>query len=86
MSGTTSARAAPGYAPGMAEDMVGRSGRVTGTVGPGTVGEVMIAVRGGAEAFLAHPALAGERFEVGSVVTVVEYMPPRTVYVAAAYG
>ncbi|MEZ0092760.1 hypothetical protein [Streptacidiphilus sp. EB129] len=62
--------------------MVGRQGRVTGTVGPGLVGEVVIAVRGGAEAFLAHPAVPGERIPVGSVVVVQEYHPPRTVYVA----
>jgi hypothetical protein len=42
--------------------MVGLQGRVTGTVGPGLVGEVMVHVpaRGGTEAFLAHPAVPGE--------------------------
>ncbi|MFF2192776.1 hypothetical protein [Streptomyces sp. NPDC058157] len=66
--------------------MVGMTGRVTGTVGPGLVGEVIVHIRGGAEHFLAHPA-PGEsaRIEVGSVVTVVEYQPPRTVYVMAVY-
>ncbi|MCD0482272.1 hypothetical protein LO771_07555 [Streptacidiphilus sp. ASG 303] len=66
--------------------MVGLQGRVTGTVGPGLVGEVMVAVRGGAEAFLALPADPGERIAVGTQVVVVEYQPPRTVYVAPAYG
>ncbi|WP_184349939.1 hypothetical protein [Streptomyces olivoverticillatus] len=66
--------------------MVGELGRVTGTVGPGLVGEVMVRVRGGAEAFLAYAAEPGERMERGTVVLVVEYQPPRTVYVAAAYG
>ncbi|MFI1969899.1 hypothetical protein BLA24_17710 [Streptomyces cinnamoneus] len=66
--------------------MVGRLGRVTGTVGPGLVGEVMVRVRGGAEAFLAYASEPGERFERGAVVVVVEHLPPRTVYVAAAYG
>lgn len=66
--------------------MVGALGRVTGTVGPGLVGEVMVRVRGGAEAFLAYPAEGDERIERGTVVLVVEYLPPRTVYVTPAYG
>ncbi|MCX5504873.1 hypothetical protein OG887_36720 [Streptomyces sp. NBC_00053] len=66
--------------------MVGLVGRVTGTVGPGLVGEVMVRIRGGAEHFLAHPVSAKERIEVGTVVTVIEHLPPRTVYVAPAYG
>ncbi|MEV0275135.1 hypothetical protein AB0I22_01940 [Streptomyces sp. NPDC050610] len=66
--------------------MIGERGRVTGTVGPGLVGEVMVRVRGGAEAFLAYAVEPGERLERGTVVLVVEYQPPRTVYVMAAYG
>ncbi|MFF9817258.1 hypothetical protein [Streptomyces sp. NPDC014006] len=65
--------------------MVGLMGRVTGTVGPGLVGEVIVRVRGGAEHFLAHPASGAGRLECGTVVMVVEYLPPRTVYVTAAY-
>ncbi|MER5447525.1 hypothetical protein ACFV29_29265 [Streptomyces sp. NPDC059690] len=65
--------------------MVGLMGRVTGTVGPGLVGEVIVRVRGGAEHFLAHPAPGTARIERGTVVTVVEYLPPRTVYVTEAY-
>ncbi|MFF8726569.1 hypothetical protein ACF073_08770 [Streptomyces sp. NPDC015171] len=65
--------------------MVGLMGRVTGTVGPGLVGEVMVRVRGGAEHFLAHPADGSARITTGTVVTVVEYLPPRTVYVMAVY-
>lgn len=66
--------------------MVGLLGRVTGTVGPGLVGEVIVRVRGGAEHFLAYAASGTERIERGTVVTVVEYLPPRTVYVSAVYG
>ncbi|GHD24964.1 hypothetical protein [Streptomyces galbus] len=65
--------------------MVGLMGRVTGTVGPGLVGEVIVRVRGGAEHFLAHPAPGTGRIEPGTVVMVVEYLPPRTVYVTGAY-
>jgi hypothetical protein len=66
--------------------MVGLLGRVTGTIGPGLVGEVIVRVRGGAEHFLAYAATGTERIERGTVVTVVEYLPPRTVYVSAVYG
>lgn len=65
--------------------LVGLMGRVTGTVGPGLVGEVIVRVRGGAEHFLAYPATGTERLERGTVVMVVEHQPPRTVYVQAAY-
>ncbi|MFJ4483149.1 hypothetical protein ACIP3D_12445 [Streptomyces longwoodensis] len=65
--------------------MVGLMGRVTGTVGPGLVGEVIVRVRGGAEHFLAHPAPGTGRIEPGTVIMVVEYLPPRTVYVTGAY-
>ncbi|MFF0430947.1 hypothetical protein ACFYU9_01790 [Streptomyces sp. NPDC004327] len=65
--------------------MVGMLGRVTGTVGPGLVGEVIVRIRGGAEHFLAYPASGADRIELGTVVVVMEYLPPRTVYVTAAY-
>lgn len=65
--------------------LVGLMGRVTGTVGPGLVGEVIVRVRGGAEHFLAYAAVGTERIEPGTVVMVVEHLPPRTVYVSAAY-
>jgi hypothetical protein len=62
--------------------MVGRMGRVTGTVGPGLVGEVMVAIRGGVEAFYASAAEPGETIPVGVTVLVIEYHPPRDVVVA----
>ncbi|MGI5460139.1 hypothetical protein ACQEWB_44665 [Streptomyces sp. CA-249302] len=65
--------------------MVGLMGRVTGTVGPGLVGEVIVRVRGGAEHFLAYRAGGTDRIERGTVVMVVEYQAPRTVYVTEAY-
>ncbi|WP_286258940.1 hypothetical protein [Streptomyces graminofaciens] len=65
--------------------VVGLMGRVTGAVGPGLVGEVIVRVRGGAEHFLAYPAAAKESISPGTLVTVLEYQPPRTVYVSAAY-
>ena len=62
--------------------MVGKVGRVTGTIGPGQVGEVMIPVRGGSEAFHAYASDADETMTTGSRIVVVEYYPPRTVVVA----
>ena len=62
--------------------MVGKRGRVIGRIAPGIVGEVMLPVRGATEAFYAYPAV-DEVIEVGTQV-VVDYDPPRTVYVARA--
>ncbi|MEO3809311.1 hypothetical protein ABGB17_09960 [Sphaerisporangium sp. B11E5] len=64
--------------------MVGRQGRVTGRIGPGLVGEVLVPIRGGVEAFYAHPAIPDEEIPPGTIVVIVEYSPPRTVYVARA--
>ena len=63
--------------------MIGLQGRVTGRIGPGLVGEVMVRVRGGAEAFIAYAIEPGERIPVGTQVVVMEYHAPRTVYVSA---
>jgi hypothetical protein len=62
--------------------VVGKIGRVTGSVKPGAIGEVMIPVRGGSEAFLARAD--GEAIiPAGARVVIVEYHPPRTVVVEA---
>ena len=63
--------------------MIGLQGRVTGRIGPGLTGEVMVRVRGGAEAFIAYAADTEERIAVGALVVVIEYHAPRTVYVSA---
>lgn len=62
--------------------MVGLQGRVTGRIGPGVVGEVMVRVRGGAEAFMAYAFEPDVRLPVGAIVVVMEYHAPRTVYVS----
>ncbi len=66
------------------EGVIGKIGRVTGTIGPGLVGEVMIAVRGGSEAFHAHALDRERRIGSGTRIVVVEYHPPRTVVVDEA--
>lgn len=69
---------------GADESVIGRTGRVTGTIETGQIGEVMIGIRGGTEAYFAHPYLPDEKFQVGQLVVVVEYAEPRIVYVSAA--
>jgi hypothetical protein len=66
----------------LADRMIGKVGRVTGTIGPGRLGEVMISIRGGTEAFNAYAADSGETIPTGTRVVVVEYYPPRTVVVS----
>lgn len=61
--------------------MVGRQGRVTGRIAPGLVGEVMVSVRGGSEAFHAYGLMPDVEIAKGALVIVVEYQAPRTVYV-----
>ena len=65
-----------------AHQMVGRVGRVTGTIAPDRIGEVMIAIRGGSEAFHAYSAEREDTIQTGRRVVVVEYFPPRTVVVS----
>jgi hypothetical protein len=62
--------------------MIGRVGRVTGTIAPGRIGEVMIAIRGGSEAFNAYATDSQDTITPGTRVVVVEYFPPRTVVVS----
>ena len=66
----------------MHQQPVGSKGRVTSTGGilPGRTGEVMVAIRGGVEAFLARDADGGEIAPYTAVV-VIEYQPPRLVLV-----
>jgi len=62
--------------------MVGKIGRVTGTVAPGKIGEVMVSIRGGSEAFHAYASDADDTLATGTRIVVVEYYPPRTVVVS----
>ena len=56
-------------------------GRVTATIGPGKLGEVMVQVRGGSEAFHAYAVDKEDHLTTGTRIVVVEYFPPRTVVV-----
>ncbi len=61
--------------------LVGKVARVIGSIGANRVGEVMIAVRGGTEAFIAYARDASASYDIGARVVVVAYSPPRTVIV-----
>ena len=61
--------------------MIGKAGRVTGTIAPDRVGEVMVPVRGGTEHFHAYAADGEDTIARGARVVVVEYLPPRSVIV-----
>ena len=63
------------------QQMVGKIGRVTGKIGPGVIGEVMVSVRGGTEAFHAYAVDREDEIAPGGRVLVIEYHPPRTVIV-----
>ncbi|MFC6080328.1 hypothetical protein [Sphaerisporangium aureirubrum] len=41
-------------------------------------------IRGGVEAFYAYPSVPDEEIAPGTIVIIVEYSPPRTIYVARA--
>lgn len=61
--------------------LTGKIGRVTGEIGPGTLGEVMLEVRGGTAAYLARPYDGATTYRVGVRVLVMYLEPPQTVFV-----
>ena len=61
--------------------LTGKIGRVTGTIAPGTIGEVMLPFHGGTSAFFAYPFDKTSTFPVGERVLVIYFEPPQTVYV-----
>jgi hypothetical protein len=62
-------------------EIVGKIGRVTGRISPGELGEVMVPIRGGTEAFNAYAADGDDVLATGTRIVVVDYLPPRTVIV-----
>ena len=63
-------------------ELIGKVGRVTRTIEPGKLGEVMIAIRGGSESYYAYSADQEERIESGTRVVVLEHEAARTVIVS----
>jgi hypothetical protein len=66
---------------------VGCPGHVTraGAIRPGRVGEVMVEVAGGVQAYLAHDADGGS-IDPGEEIVVVDQTAPRTVLVTRLYA
>ena len=62
------------------QKLIGKTGRVSGRVEPGRIGEVMLPVRGGTEAYHAY-GVGDDVISTGTRVLVVEVLPPRTVVV-----
>jgi hypothetical protein len=62
--------------------VIGKIGRLVGAIEPGRMGEVMIPIRGGSEAFFAYAADPAEAIPTGTRVVVIEHEPPRTVIVS----
>lgn len=59
----------------------GKIGQVSGAIGPNTLGEVIISIRGGSEAFLARAENNNQEFKPGERVLILEYHAPRNVIV-----
>jgi hypothetical protein len=66
------------------QTVLAKTGRVTGRIAPGTIGEVVLAVRGGSEAFYAYAAEPDQVIETGTRVVVIDFEEPRTVRVLPA--
>jgi hypothetical protein len=67
------------------DHLIGRTGRVTGSIGPGSdrFGEVLFDIRGGRDAYYAQPYDGEESIPVGAEVVVVAHPASRTVLVTA---
>lgn len=65
----------------MSHNPVGKVGRVTGTVRPGGVGEVLLPFGGGSNTFLAYPHDGESTIPVGRTVVVVAVASTGSVFV-----
>jgi hypothetical protein len=61
------------------DTVLAKVGRVTGRIAPRTVGEVMLPIRGGSEAFNACAVDESDVIEPGARVIVIDLEPPRAV-------
>jgi hypothetical protein len=67
---------------GSDHQVIGKVGRLTGEIAAGRMGEVMIPIRGGTEAYFAYASDPDESIPRGTRVVVIEHDPPRTVIVS----
>ena len=62
--------------------MIGKVGRICAEITPGRMGEVMVPIRGGTEAYFAYASDETEAIPKGARVIVLDHDPPRTVIVS----
>ena len=67
---------------GSDDEVVGKVCRVIGAIEAGKMGEVMIPIRGGSEAYFAYASSPDDVISRGERVIVLEHDPPRTVVVS----
>jgi hypothetical protein len=67
---------------GSDDEVVGKVCRVIGAIEAGCMGEVMIPIRGGSEAYFAYASSPDDAIPRGQRVIVLEHDPPRTVVVS----
>jgi hypothetical protein len=65
----------------MSRTLIGTTGRITGTVRPGGVGEIQLPFGGGSNTYLAYPYDGVSTITVGKTATIIEFAPPCSVYV-----
>jgi hypothetical protein len=63
-------------------EVIGKIARVTSTILPGEMGEVLLPIRGGSETYYAYAGDATEEIPEGTRVVVLEHDPPRTLIVS----
>lgn len=62
-------------------DLIGYPARVSALVTATDVGEVIVSVRGGTEAYLAYSARENDKFDRGEQAMIMDVGPGRVVYI-----
>jgi hypothetical protein len=64
------------------QELVGKIGHVTGEITPGSMGDVMVPIRGGSESYYAYSSDPAETIPKGARVLVLDQQAPRTIIVS----
>lgn len=62
--------------------VIAKVGRLASDIDPGRMGEVLLPIRGGTEAYYAYAMDPTEAIPKGTRVIVIDHDPPRTVVVS----
>lgn len=65
----------------MSRSLIGKAGRITGTVRPGGVGEIQLPFGGGSNTYFAYPYDGESTIVAGKMAVITEFTPPCSVYV-----